>query len=86
MDCPIQGPPGPYHPAELKEEGFMKVEVDEVKCGTIGFCVKICPEIFRFHPGSKKAYAMMTEVPSHLQAKCSEAARRCPNNAIVIWY
>jgi ferredoxin len=69
-----------------EEEEKMKVQVDQVKCGTIGFCVKICPEVFRFHPGSKKAYAMMPEVPSHLQARCTEAAQRCPNNAIIISY
>ncbi len=62
----------------------MKAEVDEAKCGTIGLCVQICPEVFRFHPGSKKAYAMMPEVPPHLQAKCIEAAGKCPNDAIII--
>ncbi len=62
----------------------MKAEVDQVKCGTIGVCVKICPEVFRFHPGSKKAYAVVDEVPVHLQARCIEAAEKCPNQAITI--
>jgi len=62
----------------------MRVEVDQVKCGTIGRCVKICPEVFRFHPGNKKAYAVTPEVPLHLEAKCVEAAEKCPNNAISI--
>ena len=33
----------------------MKIEVDQNKCGTIGICVKECPEVFRFQEGSKKA-------------------------------
>lgn len=62
----------------------MKAEIDEVKCQTIGNCVKICPEVFRFHPGSKKAYAIMSEVPPHLQAKCIRAAESCPNGAVIL--
>lgn len=65
-------------------EEAMKAEVDQVKCGTIGLCVKICPEVFRFHPGNKKAYARLSEIPTHLQARCVEAAEKCPNHAIVI--
>ena len=26
----------------------MKVYVDQLRCGTVGLCVKHCPEIFRF--------------------------------------
>ena len=33
----------------------MRVKVDQLKCGTIGICVKECPQVFRFQPGSKKA-------------------------------
>jgi len=62
----------------------MKVEVDQTKCGTIGICVKECPEIFRFQEGSKKAVALVEEVPPQWQAKCREAARKCPNGAILI--
>ncbi|MFY9396820.1 MAG: ferredoxin [Desulfomonilia bacterium] len=62
----------------------MKAEIDEVKCETVGNCVKICPEIFRFHPGSKKAYAMVPEVPLHLQEKCIRAARACPTGAVIL--
>ena len=62
----------------------MKVEVDQVKCGTIGVCVKTCPEIFRFQEGSKKAIAISYDVPPELVEKCIRAAKGCPNKAIII--
>ncbi|MBN2299250.1 MAG: ferredoxin [Deltaproteobacteria bacterium] len=51
----------------------MKVEVDQVKCTTMGICVKICPEVFRFQEGSKKANAIPVDVPDHLVEKCIRA-------------
>ena len=62
----------------------MKVEVDQMKCGTAGMCVKICPEVFRFQEGSKKAKVMMDPVPAAFHEKCRRAARECPNNAVII--
>ncbi len=68
------------------EEEEMKVEVDQLKCGTAGICVQICPQVFRFHEGSKKAYAPVAEVPALYQEECLEAAKKCPKEAIVITY
>ena len=62
----------------------MKAEVDQFKCETVGICVKICPDVFRFQEGSKKATVIMDEIPPRLQKKCREAARACPNMAITI--
>jgi ferredoxin len=62
----------------------MRVYVDPKRCHTIGACVQICPEIFRFHEGSKKAYAIINEVPPHLEDKCCEAAKACPQEAVII--
>lgn len=62
----------------------MKVIVDEKKCRTAGICVKECPEVFRFSAGSKKAVAVMDEVPVELQPKCLRAALQCPEKAIII--
>ena len=62
----------------------MKVQVDQVKCGTAGICVKLCPEVFRFQEGSKKATAVLEEIPLAFQQKCKEAARKCPILAITI--
>ncbi len=65
-------------------EENMKVEVDQLKCGTAGICVQICPQVFRFREGSKKAYAPMPEVPPRYEEECLEAARKCPKDAIMI--
>jgi len=62
----------------------MKAEVDQMKCRTVGLCVMECPEVFRFQEGSKRATVILEEIPSHLQEKCREAARKCPNEAIII--
>ena len=62
----------------------MKVEVDQVKCTTMGVCVKICPKVFRFQEGSNKAIAISGDVPPDLMEKCIRAARDCPNQAIII--
>jgi ferredoxin len=66
------------------EDQIMKVEVDQKKCMTAGICVKECPEVFRFQEGSKRATGMLDEIPQRLRAKCREAARKCPNDAITI--
>ncbi len=58
--------------------------VDQAKCETNGVCVKICPEIFTFEPGNKKAIAKITEVPEDLEEKCKEAFRKCPVGAICL--
>jgi ferredoxin len=62
----------------------MKVRVDQQKCLTVGVCVQVCPEVFRFHEGSKKAYAMMNEVPPAQEEAVLRAAKECPEKAIII--
>jgi len=62
----------------------MKVTVDEMKCGTVGLCVKECPDIFRFREGSKRAAVRIDHIPPTLQACCRKAASLCPNGAITI--
>ena len=62
----------------------MNVCVDQSKCRTAGVCVKICPEIFTFEPGNKKAIAKTTEVPENLEKQCREAADKCPAKAICL--
>lgn len=62
----------------------MKIEVDQVKCGTVGICVMECPEVFRFQAGSKKAEVYVDEIPPRLEQKCRAVARKCPNEAIII--
>ncbi len=62
----------------------MKATVDPNRCDIAGICVMICPEVFRFHEGSKKAYVTRVEIPKNLEQKCLEAAKKCPNKAIII--
>ena len=62
----------------------MRAPVDPNRCDNAGICVVICPEVFRFHEGSKKAYVTRSEIPKNLEEKCLEAAQKCPNKAIII--
>ena len=63
---------------------LMRVTVDQNRCDIAGVCVQMCPEVFRFHEGSKKAYVTRKEIPKNLEQKCMEAAKKCPNKAIII--
>ena len=62
----------------------MRVRVDEMKCRTAGICVKLCPEVFRFQEGSKRAAVMVDDIPSKFWDACRKAADQCPNGAITI--
>ena len=62
----------------------MKARVDQMRCATYGICVKECPQVFRFQPGSKKATVIVDEIPPVLEPKCREVAARCPSKAIII--
>ena len=63
---------------------LMWVTVEPHRCEVAGICVQICPEVFRFHEGSKKAYVTRSEIPKNLEEECLKAANKCPNKAIVI--
>ena len=60
----------------------MRMIIDYVKCDTSGICVEICPEVFRFNEGRKKAVALFDKIPPLLEGKAMDAARMCPNQAI----
>lgn len=62
----------------------MRVVIDQLKCNTIGICVKEAPDIFQFLPGSKKATVVFEQIPEHLREKCLAIANKCPNNAILV--
>ena len=62
----------------------MRATVDPIKYDIAGVCVQICPEVFRFHEGSKKAYVTRSKIPKNLEERCQKAADKCPNKAIVI--
>jgi ferredoxin len=62
----------------------MRAEVDQLKCRTVGECVKTCPDVFRFQEGSKRATVTVDPIPPHLEHKVREAARRCPEEAVIL--
>ena len=49
---------------------------------TNGNCVRICPEVFQFTAGSKKATAVVNPIPEKFKERCITAARSCPQGAI----
>ena len=62
----------------------MRAKVDQLKCRTVGECVKTCPDVFRFQEGSKRAMVTVDPIPPDLEAKVRKAARLCPQNAVII--
>ena len=64
----------------------MRARVLQEKCGGVGMCVKICPDLFRFQEGSKKAATLLDKVPQKFEKECRKAADSCPNKAIVVLY
>ena len=62
----------------------MKVYVDQNKCQTAAVCVKVCPEVFTFTKGSKKAVVRSNPVSGRYEARVREAALKCPARAIAI--
>ncbi|HDP24584.1 MAG TPA: ferredoxin [Deltaproteobacteria bacterium] len=60
----------------------MKIVVDQRKCQTVGICVQLCPEVFRFQEGSKKAVALENDIPLRYLDACIEAIEKCPSGAI----
>jgi len=62
----------------------MKIRVDQLKCDTSGICVMECPELFRFQEGSKRATALVEEVPPSMENICIRIAGLCPSKAIIL--
>lgn len=62
----------------------MRVEIDEVRCCGAGFCVKMCPEVFRVEEATRKTAVMLEPVPSGLRDACRNAVWHCPNGAVRI--
>jgi ferredoxin len=62
----------------------MRAKVDQLKCRTVGECVKTCPDVFRFQEGSKRATVLLDPIPPQFEKKVRQAARRCPENAVIV--
>lgn len=65
-------------------EETIRVTVDQTKCESIGECVRIAPDVFRFEAGSKKAAVALERVPMRLCSLVCAAAKVCPTGAISV--
>lgn len=62
----------------------MRAEVDITRCDSTGRCVMICPQVFEFHTGHKRAVVKLDPVPGVYRADVLKAAEACPQNAISV--
>jgi ferredoxin len=59
----------------------MKVHVDAHVCAGFGFCLGLCPEVFKLHDDGY-AIVPVSEVPSELEDAVRQAVGQCPTGAI----
>lgn len=63
----------------------MRVNFDATKCSGYGACAEVCPSVFQL---DEFGYASLIKpdgsIPDGDEAKAQEAARLCPEKAIVI--
>ncbi|OPL19627.1 MAG: hypothetical protein AVO35_09945 [Candidatus Aegiribacteria sp. MLS_C] len=59
----------------------MHVEIDLKRCDSTGRCVMICPEVFRFRTGDKRAAVVQDPVPEVYRAAVLKAVAACPNRS-----
>ncbi len=62
----------------------MRATVRLDRCDSTGECVKLCPRLFRFHPGHKRAVVTEDPVPPEMEECCLRAAEACPMDAVVV--
>ena len=60
-----------------------RVVVDFDKCESNALCMGVAPEVFEVRDDDF-LYVLQEEPPDELRAKCEEAARVCPKQAITI--
>jgi ferredoxin len=60
-----------------------RVVVDFDKCESNALCMAAAPEVFEVRDDDF-LYVLQEEPPADLKAKCDEAARVCPKQAITI--
>jgi ferredoxin len=62
----------------------MKVRIDPELCQGHTLCAMTAPELFALRDEDGHGYALGDEVPPELEEKAREAARSCPEQAIVL--
>ena len=69
--------------ARRGEEMSFRVIVDFDKCESNALCMGVAPEVFEVRDDDF-LYVLQEEPPDDLRAKCEEAVRLCPKQAITI--
>jgi ferredoxin len=59
----------------------MKARVDNQVCAGFGFCMGLCPEVFKLHDDGY-AIVLVGEVPPELEEAVRQAVNQCPTGAI----
>jgi ferredoxin len=62
----------------------MKVHVDPELCQGHTLCAMTAPELFGLRDEDGHAHAIENDVPPELEDKARDAARSCPEQAIVL--
>ncbi len=62
----------------------VRVVVDPVACDAFGYCAELLPEVVGLDEWGYPVVAGGGEVPPHLAAAASEAARACPRRALLL--
>lgn len=65
-------------------ESTLQVRVDERRCQGHTLCAMIAPQVFELDDVDGHAHAVSGDVPTELRIEASDAARSCPEQAIVI--
>ncbi|GAB2832015.1 ferredoxin [Actinocorallia aurea] len=63
----------------------MKVRVDGELCQGHTLCAMNAPALFALRDEDGHAYALAEDVPADLEGEAKEAARSCPEQAIVLF-
>ena len=59
----------------------MKAEVNQEGCVSCGYCVNICPEVFKFN-NDNKSMVVVDKIPDKAVETAVEAAEGCPVGVI----
>ena len=63
----------------------MKVRVDTELCQGHTLCAMNAPDLFALRDEDGHAYALREDVPAELEEQAKEAARSCPEQAVVLY-
>ena len=66
------------------ENHAMNVAVDEQLCAGHGRCILLAPDVFGYGDVTNRAYVLPEADPSADREAVLEAARGCPESAIVV--